>query len=835
MMKRMWKMAALCAALVLAALAGQAQLTVTEHVLSNGLRVWLNEDHSQPKVLGAVVVNAGAKNAPATGIAHYLEHVMFKGTDRIGTTDWAAEKIILDSITAQYDLLAATTDDAVRKRIQQTINEMSIRAAQYAIPNEYDRLISRNGGSGLNAYTSQDQTVYLNTFTPSYIDRWAQLASDRMINPVWRLFQSELETIYEEKNMYDNMMGYSSYVHLTERFFAPHPYAYDVIGTAANLKNPRLSEMNAFYEKYYVAGNMGLILSGDFNSAEVLPVLEKWFSCLPAGTVAATDFPAPKPFSGVEKFEVRLPIPIIKATGLMWRGAAAYTADEQVLDVITRMLCNSNQTGMLDKYTVDGKLMGAMAMHMSQDEASMLGVLAIPSIPFGSNSKAQAAIATEVDRIKSGDFSHELLQSVKLDLRRSHERELETIDDRAYTMMGIFTAGVTFEQYLARLDALEKLTKAQVVEVANRYFTGDYLLATKKTGKYPPETVAKPGFAPIVPPSTEAKSEYAEKMAELPRPGMKPRFVDFDKDVTITEISPLVTLYSAANPINDIFTLDVIYRRGEREDPTLRQTASYLPYLGTDSLSFDAFRGKLQDLGARLDFSSTRTSFTVSILGFEASFDQTVALAGEFLRHAKADPKQVKKVVDEEKVYRKGLKESADDIADALNEKVLYGAQSTYLSANPMATIKKFKGGEMIASLQQAMRTECDVVYCGKAAPDEVEKVVRGLVNPAAIDLKANDGQWRAPQTYDSPTVFFVDMPKATQAIVRSFVPVGAADTRRERSTNSLFNAYLGGDMSSILFQEIREFRSFAYGVSGRAVIPSWGERTKPGMMTTRM
>lgn len=146
-------------------------LEVKEHKLKNGLTVWLNEDHSQPKVFGAVVVKAGAKDCPDTGIAHYFEHMMFKGTDKIGTVDYDAEKTLLDSIALKYDELAATEDEAARSQIQKEINELSIRSSDYVIPNEFNRLISKYGGSGLNAATSYDATIYFNTFSPQYMSQ----------------------------------------------------------------------------------------------------------------------------------------------------------------------------------------------------------------------------------------------------------------------------------------------------------------------------------------------------------------------------------------------------------------------------------------------------------------------------------------------------------------------------------------------------------------------------------------------------------------------------------------------------------------------------------------
>ena len=247
-MKRLFLL--LCILLVAASFRAETPLQVKTLRLSNGFTVWLNEDHAQPRVFGAVVVKAGAKDCPNTGIAHYFEHLLFKGTDRIGTVDYAAEKPWLDSISAQYDLLAGTTDPTARMKIQRHINELSVWAAEYAIPNEFESLISMYGGTGLNAYTSFDETVYHNSFAPQYLAQWCELNSERLIHPVFRLFQGELETVYEEKNMYADQMVVQAAEAAQREALAGTPYAYPIIGSTENLKNPRLSEMRKFYRKH---------------------------------------------------------------------------------------------------------------------------------------------------------------------------------------------------------------------------------------------------------------------------------------------------------------------------------------------------------------------------------------------------------------------------------------------------------------------------------------------------------------------------------------------------------------------------------------------------------
>ena len=396
-------------------------LKVTTLRLSNGFTVWLNEDHNQPKVYGAVVVKAGAKDCPNTGIAHYFEHILFKGTDKIGTVDYRAERVWLDSISAQYDLLARTSDPAARTLIQQHINKLSIKAADYAIPNEFENLITTYGGTGLNAYTSFDETVYHNIFAPQYIAQWCELNSERLISPVFRLFQGELETVYEEKNMQSDNMILQAATAAQERAFAGTPYAWSVIGSTENLKNPRLSEMKKFYDSYYVAGNMGLILSGDIQADSLRPLLERTFGRIKAGQAPTSVQSVLPVYRGTSPLKLTLPIPIIKAEGYAFKGPDEHNADYMPLQVMLSMLNNHAQAGLLDSLTNAHLMMVAQSISFDLKDFSAFGFGFVPQIPFGSKRKAARLCWQQINRLRTGNFSDEMLASAKLSLRRNFE------------------------------------------------------------------------------------------------------------------------------------------------------------------------------------------------------------------------------------------------------------------------------------------------------------------------------------------------------------------------------------------------------------------------------
>ena len=806
-------------------------LKVKEYRLENGLTVWLNEDHSQPKVFGAVVVKAGAKDCPDTGIAHYFEHMMFKGTDRIGTLDYESEKVLLDSIAMKYDELAMTEDTAARARLQKEINELSIRSSEYVIPNEFNRLINRFGGSGLNAATSYDATIYFNTFSPQYMVQWAEINSERLINPVFRLFQSELETVYEEKNMYGDFIGGQVMDTLMARYFGPHPYAYPIIGSTKNLKNPRLTEMHKFFEDYYVASNMALILSGDFDAQQVMPILEKAFSRIRSGNAPKQEKVMLPPFNGRETMKVKFPIPFIKAMGLGFRGVSANHEDQVALNIAVNLLNNANGTGYLDKLMVEHKLMGALAINESMNEAGILAVAIMPKLLIQSYSSAEKMVWDEINRVKNGDFSDEMFNSLKLEQKRQYASSLENIDSRATVMMNLFSQGKSWNDYLNEVARIESITKEDVVRVAQKYFSNNYLCVTKSTGKYPKDNLPKPAFSPVVPRNADASSSYAKQLEKIPEQQVAPRIIDFEKDVKTSKLTPLVTLYTTPNPLNDIFTLNISYGIGALEQPELMQLTNYLQLLGTESLSFEQFRSRLQSIGSTLAFDVTPDAFVMKVTGFDNHIDETMELVGDFIRHAKADDKKLRQIVDDAKVSEKAFFKSGDNVASALLEQVKYGDQSRYLRKLSLSQIKKLKGKDLLAVYGKVRSVQCDLHYCGTLPVEKVIGTIRQHLPLERTTVASNSPYYRELKQYDRPTVFFIDMPDMAQSIVYGYVKGDPVDDKASRHASRLFSVYFGGDMSSLMFQEIREFRSFAYRTSGRYQLPNHAHKGLPDLL----
>ena len=236
--------------------------------LDNGLTVYMTVYKNAPRIQTYIAVGAGSKNDPktATGLAHYLEHMVFKGTDRYGAKDYSQEEPLLNQIEMLYESYRQTTDTLIRKKIYHKIDSISGAAAKYAIANEYDKMLTSIGAQGTNAYTWMEQTVYVNDIPSNQIDKWLAIESERFRKPVMRLFHTELEAVYEEKNRGLDNDGIKAWEALFAGLWQKHPYGTQTtIGTIDHLKNPSLTEIKKFYNSWYVPNNMAICLSGDFD------------------------------------------------------------------------------------------------------------------------------------------------------------------------------------------------------------------------------------------------------------------------------------------------------------------------------------------------------------------------------------------------------------------------------------------------------------------------------------------------------------------------------------------------------------------------------------------
>ena len=318
------------------------------YTLDNGLTVYMTVYKDAPRIQTFVAVKAGSKNDPsdATGLAHYFEHLMFKGTKNFGTTDYSKEEPFLNQIENLFEVYRGTKDSLKRLSIYHSIDSVSTLASQYAIPNEYDKLVSYIGATGTNAYTSYDQTVFVNDIPSNQLKNWLEIESDRFKNNVIRLFHTELETVYEEKNMTLANDQRKTYEAMLEGLFKNHTYGTQTtIGTPEHLKNPSIKKIKEFYSKYYVPNNMAICISGDFDPDETIKLIDQYF-----GSYEKKDVP-----QYTYKNEDPIISPVVKEVlgpdgenvNIAFRFDGANSKDSDILTILDMILSNST-TGLID-------------------------------------------------------------------------------------------------------------------------------------------------------------------------------------------------------------------------------------------------------------------------------------------------------------------------------------------------------------------------------------------------------------------------------------------------------------------------------------------------------
>ena len=318
------------------------------YTLNNGLKVYMSVNKERPRLQANIVVRTGSRNDPAetTGLAHFLEHLMFKGTQRFGTTDYAKEKPYLDEIERRYEQYRTLTDPVLRRTAYHQIDSISQLAAQYNIPNEYDKLMSSIGSEGTNAYTSNDVTCYVENIPSNEIDNWARIQADRFQNMVIRGFHTELEAVYEEKNISMASDGSKEYAALWKLLTPTHPYGTQTtIGEQEHLKNPSIVNIKNYFHRYYVPNNVAIVLAGDFNPDETIAIIDKYFGqWKPSTNLTRPEFPVQP------KITAQRDTTVIgqDAENLMmaWRFKGDNDMQSDTLDIVRRMLYNG-QAGLI--------------------------------------------------------------------------------------------------------------------------------------------------------------------------------------------------------------------------------------------------------------------------------------------------------------------------------------------------------------------------------------------------------------------------------------------------------------------------------------------------------
>ncbi len=791
------------------------------HTLDNGLKVFMSVNKETPRIQTYIAVKVGSKNDPSetTGLAHYFEHLMFKGTENFGTSDYAAEKPMLDEIEQLFEVYRVTEDESERKAIYAKIDSISYEASKLAIPNEYDKLMATIGADGTNAWTSADETVYTEDIPSNQIDNWAKIQADRFRNGVIRGFHTELETIYEEKNMSLTQDNRKIWEALDQALFPNHPYGQQTtLGTQEHLKNPSITNVKNYRDTYYVPNNIAICVAGDFDPDEMVAAIEKYFG----------DW-EPNPEIPKLQYEAEKPItePVVKdvygleseTIALAWRLPGRPDLQTSAVAEIAGSVLSNGSVGLIDLNVNQAqRALYLQAGYSPQPDYSSFLVMGAPK--QGQTLEQLRDLALEqVALLRSGEFDESIITSTINNLKLQKMRSLEDNAARAVQYVDAFIAGIDWEDACKEIERLEQVTKEDVVAFANEYLADNsYAVVYKRQGEPRNEQkISAPPITPIVT-NRDSQSAFLQEVAASTVEPIEPVYVDFSKDMSVTELAEGVELLYKKNELNDIFTLNIRFVDGTNNDPELGYVADYLSYLGTADMTNEEFSKKMYELACnyRLSVGSVYSSLTVT--GLSENMAEALKLVENMILGAQGDEAVLKNIKSDELTGRMRTKTSQRACNSALQTYAMYGPEYVKKVNLSNEAVMNLDSETLLAKLRKLFSEGHKIMYYGPMDEAELKTALaeNHVISENPVVLPENVP---AEIQTDSPSVILAQY-DAKQIYYTQYSNRGEKFDAASAAALNLYNEYFGGGMNSIVFQEMREARGLAYS--------SWATMSTP-------
>ena len=787
------------------------------YTLRNGLTVILSPTNKEPRIQCYMAVKAGSKTDPATntGLAHYLEHLLFKGTDKYGSLDWEKESKELDKIDDLYEQYNKTKDADQRKAIYKKIDSVSGVASKYAIANEYDKMMTSMGAQGTNAFTSFEKTVYTDDVPANALDKYITVQAERFRNPVLRIFHTELEAVYEEKNRTLDNDGRQVFETLFANLFKKHNYGLQTtIGTVEHLKNPSLREIRKYFKTYYVPNNMAIVLSGDFNPDEVIAKVDKVFSYMEYKDVPKYTFEKEDPITAPIVREVVGPD--AESVSIAYRLPGNQEKDALLADLVGEILTNG-EAGLIDLNLVKKqRLLGASAFNWALIDYGVLWLSGRPS-QGQSLEQVKDLMLNEIENLKKGNFDDDLIPSIVNNIKKRIIQSTESYSSRAYMLMNAFTDNLDWRDQVAYVNDLSKIKKQDVVAFANKYLGNNYVAVYKKQGQRTNvEKIEKPAITPVET-NADKQSAFVKMVNDMPSTPVSPVFLDYNKDLQKSKLGKAEVLY-VQNKDNDLYRLRFRYKIGSLNDLKMPLAADYIEFLGTDKKSAEQISKEFYKIASSFRISVGEEYTTVTIEGLQENFEAAVKLYEDLVLNVKADNEALAALKARLTKSRTDAKANRATIMQALTSYALYGAKNKFNNRLSDAEIESVTAKELVDRVKNLNNVEQTVIYYGPSTLVELTAKLKPLHKVPATFAKV------------APKKEFKQVEQTKNQVLFTDYEMVQAETRWIRNTNtynpaentviSVFNNYFGGGMGSLVFQTIRESKALAYSTYGFYVFP---------------
>jgi len=775
------------------------------YTLKNGLKVFLAQNFDAPRIQTYIPVRTGSNNDPSdnTGLAHYLEHMMFKGTSKIGTQNWEKEKELLNQISDLYEQHKAEPDADKKKEIYKKIDEISQEASQYAIANEYDKVISSLGATGTNAHTWFDETVYKNNIPNNELEKWLKVEKERFSEMVLRLFHTELESVYEEFNRaQDNDSRLVNY-ELMDALFPTHPNGQQTtLGKPEHLKNPSMKAIHKYFDEYYVPNNYAVVLVGDLDFEKTIQLVDQYFGAIPYRELPVKTPIVEQPITEIVKRTVKSPT--TPRVQLAWRTESYGTRESMLADIVANILSNRGEAGVMDlNINQTQKLLWGQAFSVGLKEYGYFSIVAVPK-ETQTLDEAKELVLEQLELIKKGDFPDWMLPAIINDFKLQRMKTLETADGLATNLYDTYIKGRTWEQELNEMDEYAGFTKEDVIAFSNEFFKENYVIVYKEKGINDKLIrVENPGITPVKI-NRETQSEFLQQILAEKTEDIIPEFIDYQKEIK-TDVVKDKKLSFVKNKYNDIAQVHFIFPLGGDHDRDLGISTQVLQYLGTDRFSPEDLKKEFFKIGVSNDFKTTNDQLLISLSGLEENIEKGIGLLQHWMFEVKPDQEIYNQFVETVLENRAAVKKDKGRIMSALTNYTKLGVFSRFTDIISKEELKNSNVEAFTDRMKKLFKFPYQIFFYGKDFENFTSYIGKYTENES---LKIPEPkQYPEPETMGN--VYFTNYDMVQMEM--SKVGRGHSVNTENFGKINVFNEYFGRGLSSIVFQEIRESKSLAY------------------------
>ena len=783
-------------------------LNVREYTLKNGLKVFMSVYKDAPRIQTYIAVRAGSKNDPkeTTGLAHYLEHMLFKGSHQLGTTDWEREKVELQKIEELYEVYRKTTNEAARAAIYHQIDSISYVASTIAIANEYDKSMTAIGSEGTNAFTSNDYTMYVENIPANQLETWAKVEGDRFPNLVLRLFHTELEAVYEEKNISLAQDNRRVNEEMMRALFPHHPYGTQTtLGTIEHLKNPSMTNIYRFHSTYYVPNNMCISLAGDFNPDEAIKIIDKYFGSWVPGNVpefhkvkeAPITSPVIRLVNGQDPESLTIAFRIEEGNGS--RDALLAQAMEYVL--------NNGSCGLIDLNLNQKQLcLGAYAGTYTLNDyaAFMLGGRPTQGQSLG---QLRDLLLGQIDLLKDGQFDESLLEASINQLKLQIMKQAESNNSRASQMAYAFVQHQNWGDVCNEINELAKINKKDIVDFANRIFKdNNYVIIFKHQDTPDPVAkVVKPAITPISVNRDNESPFLAQVKADAAKAKpIQPVFVNFKKDLQKGKSANGSEILYVKNVENGTFNLQYRFDFGGTTDKTIDLAADLVEYLNTDKHTAEQLQKEFYKLACSWSFNVSGETISISISGLAENMEKAMNLVEEIMATCQPNDEALQMLVERAIKSRTDNKTNQRAAFRALNSYGIYGEKALKESTESDAELRAYTAKQLTDAIHNLFTYKHRVLYYGPLSLNNLTATINKIHTVKSTkDTPAKIIYY--PQPTDENVVLFVNYDAKNVYLTEYFR--GAEYNPALAPKVNLFNEYFGGSMNAIVFQEMQRQR----------------------------